>query len=235
MPHAASHKPRTKRQHKSQKKSLKQRLFDNGLSVVTIAIFLLCWLGQAVSGNIVYNTDSVEHGQAPLSFVQYLGSAHFWEATTENWESEFLQMSAMVVLTIFLRQKGSPESKTGDDDEQRDRHVRGKHARYNPANFLYRNSLGLCLFMMFAVSFIGHAASSFYVVNSNRQAHHQHHLSFGAFVASPTLWFQSMQNWQSEFLAVGTLAILTIFFRQEGSPQSKRMDQSDDATGDSSA
>jgi hypothetical protein len=235
MPNTAKQKQRTTRPQKTKKKSLKQKLFDNGLSLVTMSIFLLCWLGQAVSGNMVYNADSIAHGDAPLNFVQYLGSAHFWEATTENWESEFLQMSAMVVLTIFLRQKGSPESKTGPNDEQQDRRFGGRHARYNPANFLYRNSLGLCLFLLFAVSFVGHAASSFYVVNSDRQAHHQHELPLGVFISSPTLWFQSMQNWQSEFLAVGSLAILTIFFRQEGSPQSKRLDQSDDATGDSSA
>jgi hypothetical protein len=200
---------------------------NNSLSVVVLVIFLLSWVGQSIAGNLVYNDQAKEHHQPQLNYIQYLGSSHFWEATAENWESEFLQLSAMVVLTIFLKQKGSAES----NDEEALKDTPPIMRKHPVTRWLYENSLGLALFFIFLGCFAGHAYSSCLENNAEAVAHGEPEESFSEFLLSPELWFESFQNWQSEFLAVGSLTVLSIFLRQKGSAESKDMDQPDDATG----
>jgi hypothetical protein len=204
---------------------------NNGLSICLALLFLAFWAGQAVTGFEVFNDDLREHGALPLSFSAYLASAHFFEATAENWESEFLQMAAYVVLTAILFQRGSAESKDPDDPVvEGDRVAAGETV---PADApwpvrrggwilaLYGHSLGLALFLFFLLSFAAHAVSGWKLETLERAEHGEAAQSFGDFLASATFWFQSLQNWQSEFLAVLSIVLLSIVLRQKGSPESK--------------
>jgi hypothetical protein len=210
---------------------VKRFLRNNGLAVVTLGVFLVIWLGgQTWAGHRSYNEDQRSHGEATVSFPRYLTTAHFGEATFENWESEFLQMGAYVLLTVRLTQRGSAESKPPggheavDDDPEAHRH--DPHApwpvrRGGLALKLYANSLSIAFFALFALSFALHAATGAREFNNEQVAHGEPTVSGFGFLARSEFWFQSLQNWQSEFLAVGSLVVLTIFLRQQGSPESK--------------
>jgi hypothetical protein len=199
-----------------------KRFFHNhGLSVVLLLAFLVLWAAQSVTGFRVYQQEQQLHGQPAESYASYLTSGHFWQATGENWESEFLQMAAYVVLTTYLFQRGSAESHNPDDAEKlkRDRES-------TQANWLYSNSLSLAFLGLFALSFSIHAAGGWREFNQERSEHGEPPASFGEFLADAEFWFQSFQNWQSEFLAVLSIVVLSIFLRQNGSPESKEMDAS---------
>ena len=219
--------------------SMRKIFHENGLSIVFIGAFLLIWVGQAAAGFFAYNEEQLEHGQPIVNFVGYLSSSHFLEATMENWESEFLQMFAFVVLTAFLFQKGSAESKKPDEPEQvdRDPKSRKKDAPWpvRKGGFvltLYENSLSLAFLLMFLVAFILHAVGGAEEYNQNQQEHGSGAVvSTLEYMGTPQFWFESLQNWQSEFLAVGAMVVLSIFLRQKGSPESKPVDSPHSETG----
>jgi hypothetical protein len=200
-------------------------LRNNGLSLVLGALFLIFWACQAWSGWHVHNDDQLLHARHALDFVEYLDSSHFWQATGENWESEFLQMGAYVILTCFLYQKGSAESKDPDAPEEEgatdDRRL----------GTLYRNSLSIAFIVLFALSFTIHAFGGLYMGNAERVEHHLPQQTMGEFLTGSEFWFQSFQNWQSEFLAVLSIVTLSIWFRQHGSPESKAVDDPNSKTG----
>jgi hypothetical protein len=208
---------------------MRRVLRDNGLSLAMFGFFLVFLVAQSVAGYKANNSENEQHRQPKESYGQYLASGAFVEATFENWESEFLQLSAYVFLTAFLIQKGSPESKNPDGDEvdadprsQRDRpDAPGPVRRGGLALTVYEHSLTLALFALFLLSFILHALGGHAEFNQQQHEHGQAAVSLWSFVTSSGFWFQSMQNWQSEFLAVGALAVLGIFLRQRGSPESK--------------
>jgi quinol-cytochrome oxidoreductase complex cytochrome b subunit len=202
---------------------------DNGLSITMFALFLVFLAAQSIAGYKTNNSDNQEHGQPPESYIQYLTSGAFVEATFENWESEFLQMGAYVLLTAFLIQKGSPESKNPDGDQvdqdprtQRDDpDAPGPVKRGGLVLALYEHSLSLALFGLFLLSLVLHALGGHAEFNQQQLEHGAAPVSLWSFVTSSEFWFQSMQNWQSEFLAVAALTVLGIFLRQRGSPESK--------------
>jgi quinol-cytochrome oxidoreductase complex cytochrome b subunit len=202
---------------------------DNGLSITMFALFLVFLAAQSIAGYKTNNSDNQEHGQPPESYLQYLTSGAFVEATFENWESEFLQMGAYVLLTAFLIQKGSPESKDPDGDQvdqdprtQRDDpDAPGPVKRGGLVLALYEHSLSLALFGLFLLSLVLHALGGHAEFNQQQLEHGAAPVSLWSFVTSSEFWFQSMQNWQSEFLAVAALTVLGIFLRQRGSPESK--------------
>ncbi len=199
-------------------------LRHNGLSLVLATLFVGFWSCQAWSGWLVYNDEQRHHGGPETDFPGYLATGHFWQATAENWESEFLQMGAYVALTCFLYQKGSAESKDPDDPDKGatdDRRV----------SFLYRNSLSIAFILLFAVSFAAHAWGGLREENVERTEHGLPPVAIGEFLAGSQFWFQSMQNWQSEFLAVLSIVTLSIFLRQHGSPESKAVDDPHAKTG----
>ena len=220
---------------------MRRVLRENGLSVVLVSLFLLCWVGLSVVGNHEYNSERQEHGQHGLAYFSYLGSAHFWEATTENWESEFLQIFAYVLLTAFLFQKGSAESKKLDEPEPVDREPRRKRKQENVpgpvrrgglALKLYEHSLSLAFLLLFLVSITMHAVSGASEYNQEQAARGDSTaLSALQYAGTSRFWYESFQNWQSEFLAIAAVVLLSIFLRQRGSPESKPVDSPHSETG----
>jgi hypothetical protein len=205
-------------------------LRDNGLSLAMFAFFALFLLGQSFTGWHVYNDDQQEHGEEAVSYPAYLHTGHFIEATFENWESEYLQMGAYVFFTVYLFQRGSSESKDPDTDEPVDedpRQARDRPDVPRPVRQgglvlrLYENSLTLALLGLFLLSFVLHAIGGVREFNQEQLSHGRLALSTLEFLRTSEFWFQSFQNWQSEFLAVFSLVVLSIVLRQRGSPESK--------------
>jgi len=215
-------------------------LRDNGLSLAVFTLFAAFLLGQTLTGQRVHNEELRERGRPPLGYAQYLRSGEFLSATMENWESEFLQMGAYVVLTVFLFQRGSSESKKPDERESVDRDPRASRQKGEapwPVRrggwvlVLYEHSLSLAFFALFVLSFALHAVGSTVEHNEARLARGEPAVGVVEHVGSADFWFESFQNWQSEFLAIGALLVLTIFLRQRGSPESKPVDAAHAATG----
>jgi hypothetical protein len=208
---------------------MRRVLRNNALSLTMFGLFLVFLVGQSFAGYRSSNNDNQDHGQPRESFAEYLTSGAFVEATFENWESEFLQLGVYVLFTAWLIQKGSPESKNPDGEEsdadpraERDNpDAPGPVRRGGLALTLYEHSLSTALFALFLLSFLLHALCGHAEYNQQQLEHGQAAVSLWGFVTSSEFWFQSMQNWQSEFLAVGALAVLGIFLRQRGSPESK--------------
>jgi hypothetical protein len=212
----------------------------NGLSIVLLALFLLTLAGQAVTGWAEHNQDQQAHGEETIGFSRYLVSGHFWEATGENWESEFLQMALFVILTTFLYQKGSAESKRIDTVEETELDPRRFADREDapwPVRrggwvlLLYKNSLGIAFVGLFLLSFAMHGLGGVSEYNNEQAAHGQDPVTLAAYMMSARFWFESFQNWQSEFLSLAAMVIGTIFLRQHGSAESKAVHAAHSETG----
>ncbi len=215
-------------------------LRDNGLTLVLLAIFALTLLGQSLAGERVYNADQRDHGQPTVGYGVYLLTGHFVEAVFENWESEFLQMGFYVLLTAYLYQRGSAESKDPDKHEAVDDDPR--NAGHHPdtpwavrqggvALKLYEHSLALALLLLFVIAFTLHVAGGSRVYNEDQLAHGGEAISTLGYLGTSRLWFESFQNWQSEFLSIAVVVVLSIFLRQKGSPESKPVAAPHSATG----
>ena len=215
-------------------------LKNNGLSIVFLGLFLLTMGGQALTGWGEHNEDEQAHGRSAVSFSDYLLTGHFWEATGENWESEFLQMAMFVLLTTKLYQKGSAESKRPDVLEEQDVDPRrfrdhpdvpGPVRRGGWQLRLYENSLGIAFLALFLVAFVMHAAGGRLEYNAEQEAHGQATVTLVQYAGSHRFWFESFQNWQSEFLSLAAMIVGTIFLRQRGSPESKPVHAPHSETG----
>ena len=211
---------------------------NNSLSIVFLGLFLLALAGQVFTGFKEHNKEREEEGQPAISLSAYLSSGHFLQATFENWESEFLQMALFVILTISLRQKGSSESKKFEEEEvDREPSARRKDAPWPVYKGglvlgIYKHSLSIALAILFVTSFIIHLYGSFKDENEHLALKGLPAEGIGDYVWSARFWFESFQNWQSEFLSVFAIVVLSIFFRQKGSPQSKPVDAPDSETGE---
>ena len=219
---------------------LRSRLRENGLSIVVLGLFILTFGAQAVAGMHEYNQEQTDHGQPEIGFAQYLGTGHFMEATAENWESEFLQMAAYVLLTAAFFQKGSAESKKLDESEAVDRDPRTATDRKDAPGpvrrggwilRLYENSLSLAFLGLFVVSFVLHAIGGAREYTAEQLQHGGEGVSMLQYAQTARFWFESTQNWQSEFLALLGMVVLSIFLRQRGSPESKPVDAPHSQTG----
>lgn len=224
---------------KQKKKSATGRfLYENGLSLVVVAFFLLTLLGQIYTGWQHYNDELQQMQRSPLSLNQYLGSGHFLEATFENWESEFLQMGLYVLLTIWFRQKGSSESKKMEEEEEVDREPKPSPGAPWPVHAggvwlaLYKNSLTIAFFVLFFLSFLLHALGGMEVYNLEQQENGEPLVTVMGYIGTTRFWFESFQNWQSEFVALLSIVVLSIFLRQKGSPESKPVDAPVSETGE---
>jgi hypothetical protein len=203
---------------------------ENSLSIVCVGLFLALWIGQAIAGWRHELDERREHGEPAIALGEYVTSGDFWESTSENWESEFLQMAAFVILTVFLRQKGSPESKPLEGDEDVDRPPRRRAGapwpvlRGGVVLKVYEHSLFLALLGLFLFSFAMHAVAGARAFSDEQVRHGSTPVSTLAYLATSRFWFESFQNWQSEFLSVGVLVLLGVVLRQRGSPESKPVD-----------
>lgn len=218
---------------------MRKFLKNNGLSVVFVLLFLFSLVGQVITGYHEFNKEmEEEYSQPPVSLAAYLTSGHFLQATFENWESEFLQMALFVVLTISLRQKGSSESKSFEEEEvDREPSPRRKNVPWPVKKggivlTVYKNSLSIVLFLLFIASFCLHLYGSLKDENTKLYYEGKPPESLSQYITDPRFWFESFQNWQSEFLSVFAIVVLSIYFRQKGSPQSKPVDAPHDETGE---
>jgi hypothetical protein len=220
---------------------MRRFLRDHSLSIVTLGAFLIIWLvGQAWAGHRAYNDDQRSQGEPEVSIGEYVTRAEFGEATFENWESEFLQMGVYVLLTASLVQKGSAESRPPEGDPTLDADPR-EHRDDPDAPWpvrrggwvlkLYENSLSLGLLMLFLLAFAGHLVTGAQAFNAEQVAAGEPTVSVPEFLFRSEFWFQSLQNWQSEFLAVGTLVVASVYLRQRGSPESKPVHAPHASTG----
>lgn len=218
---------------------MKKFVRENSLSLVMTTLFVFALVGQIATGWDVYNKDQVEHGGEAVGIGQYLTSGHFGEAVFENWESEFLQMGLFVVLTVWLRQKGSPESKALDGREEVDREPDpSRPGAPWPVRMggvvekVYANSLAIALLALFAMSFALHVITGAAEYSADQVAHGAAAVSPLQYLGTSQLWFESFQNWQSEFMSIGALVVLAVFLRQKGSPESKPVDAPSAETSD---
>jgi hypothetical protein len=203
---------------------------EHGLLLANIGLFLAFFGGMILSGANSYSEDQLAHGQPAVSVAQYLATGDFVEATFENWESEFLQMGMYVVLTVFLFQKGSSESKPMGKDAPQDEDPRDAKPKANtpwPVRRggwvlkLYEHSLSIMFLLLFLASWALHAAGGSAAYNDEQQSHGQPTVSVLGYLATSRFWFESFQNWQSEFLAVAVLVGASVYLREKGSPESK--------------
>lgn len=203
---------------------------DRALTIVLMLMFAAGLVGQLLTGHRTYNDEQLAHGSSLVSFGTYLLAGHPWAALFENWESEFLQMAVFVLLTTRLVQRGSPESRRPHIKELVDADPRDfAHLPDVPwpvrrggwILWIYERSLGLALTILFLLSWIGHAVAGWRSASAEALAHGRAPGSFGAFLHSPTFWFESFQNWQSEFLSIAAMVWLAVYLRQRGSPESK--------------
>ena len=213
---------------------------DRALTLVLMTMFLVFLGGQLMVGHAEYNAARDEHGESSLTMAEYLATGHPWEAVFENWESEFLQMAVFVLLTTVLIQKGSPESRRPGAIELVDADPRdfANHPdapwpvrRGGWALRIYEHSLGLAFVFLFVMSFMGHAWGGYAVYAAEQVAHQQPRPSLIDYLVSSQFWFESFQNWQSEFLAIAAMVWLAVYLRQRGSPESKPVHASHHETG----
>ncbi len=219
-------------------------LRENSLSLVFLAVFLAALAGQSVAGERVFNQDALEHGSHTISYGRYLVSSSFGQAVLENWQSEFLQFSLFILATIWLLQRGSNESKRLDeaglesDEEQKI----GKHADPDSPRWakaggwrtqLYSNSLLAAMTAIFLLTWVTQSVTGWNAYNEQQREHEEQTVAWTTYLSSADFWEDSLQNWQSEFLAVGTMAVFTIYLRQRGSPESKPVGAPHSETGTS--
>jgi hypothetical protein len=222
----------------------------NGMSIVAFGLFLSFWVGMSIAGHVTYNEIRQAHGEPAVGYLAYLTTSHFWEATAENWESEYLEMGVWVILTARLFQKGSAESrnpdrrgfqyggaptckKAGTDahEPNEDQEVPWPERQSGWIRRLYEHSLSIAMLTLFALCWVTHLIASHDVYNADQLAHHGQPVSLVAYAGHPTFWFQAFQNWQSEFLAIGSMIVLSIFLREKNSAESKDVDASNQESG----
>jgi len=209
---------------------MRRFLRDQGLALAMFGIFALAMIGLVFSGWSSFNRDQSLQGEPEVGLPQYLVSAEFGEAVFENWESEFLQMGAYILLTAVLFSRGSAESRNPDHRDAQDadprlvarrRNVPWPVKRGGLALVLYENSLTIVLLALFVASFVMHAATGAAAYSHELERAGVPGVSLLGYLGTSRFWFESLQNWQSEFLSVGALIVLSIFLRQRGSPGSK--------------
>ncbi len=221
---------------------MKRFLRENALGLVFGGLFLAAVSGQAIAGHYVENHDLAEHGEEPVSFGAYITSSAFGQAVMENWQSEYLQFMLFMFATVWLLQRGSPESKPlrkAGGESDREQKIGPHAAKNSPAwarvgdwrTAVYSNSLLLVMSAIFLGSWVAQSLTGWNVYNDEQAAHGEQTISWLSYWGSAEFWEQTLQNWQSEFLAVGSFAVFAIFLRQRGSPESKPVGAPHDSTG----
>ncbi|PRY54601.1 hypothetical protein B0I27_102370 [Arcticibacter pallidicorallinus] len=212
-------------------------LYRNSLSIVFLSLFVVTWLAQIWTGWNQHNEDLANAGARTILLSAYVRSGHFFSATFENFQSEFLQMALYVVLTVGLRQQGSAESKRLEGKEEVDREPMPSADAPWPVRRggwilkLYSNSLSITFSALFFVSWALHFYGSWQEFNVEQALDGREKIDMISYLSEPVFWFETFQNWQSEFLSVASIVIFTIYLRQKGSPESKPVDAPHSETG----
>jgi membrane protein implicated in regulation of membrane protease activity len=221
---------------------VKRFVRDNGLTLVFALLLVLSLAGQAISGVAVYNSQAVADGVDQISLLTYLGTSDFGVDVAENWQSEYLQFLLYVFFTVWLVQRGSTESKTPDKvgrESDQDQKV-GEYADDDSPRWarargwrlgIYSRSLGLVMGLMFLGSWLAQSIAGRSAYNEEQLRQLEQPVSWAGYVMSADFWNRTTQNWQSEFLAVASMAVLSIYLRQRGSPESKPVGSPHAATG----
>jgi hypothetical protein len=221
---------------------VKAAIRNNGLSLFFGLIFLLALLGQALTGHALFNEEQMASGLEEISFGQYLLSSNFAVDVAENWQSEYLQFLLYIFATVWLVQKGSPESKELNEPglESDKEQLVGEYSNAKSPKWarvsgwrraVYSNSLGMTMGLIFLLSWLVQSIAGNSNYNQEQIQNFQQPVSWPEYVASPEFWNRTLQNWQSEFLAVGSMVVLSIYLRQRGSPESKPVGCAHDDTG----
>jgi hypothetical protein len=211
---------------------MKRLLRDQSLSLFFFALFVAALIGQAIAGHAEFNDEAVAHQSETLSFWSYVVSSDFGQAVMENWQSEYLQFTLFVFATVWFVQKGSPESKKVDDvGTQSDAEQQIAARDGGLGLFLYSNSLLILMAAIWIGSWLAHSLTGWRVFNEQALEHHETTLGWLQYLGTADFWESTLQNWQSEFLAVGSMVVFSIYLRQRGSPESKPVGASDQATG----
>ena len=210
---------------------------DNGLTLFFFAIFLGSLIGQAIAGHANFNNEQLAHHSPPISFIRWLTSSAFTNEVMENWQSEYLQFSLYILATVWLMQRGAPDSKTpdelgrGSDPESVDESS-PKWARIGGIRTaIYSNSLFIAMGLVFVGSWLAQAITGRVEFNAEQLDHQAATLTFGQYLGTSDFWDKTLQNWQSEFLVVGSTMVFAIYLRQRGSTESKPVGAPDDKTG----
>jgi hypothetical protein len=223
-------------------------LKNSSLSLFFLALLVVSIVFLAITGHDLYNDEETAHaalnGEQPqlISLGRYIFTSHFGQALMENWQSEYLQFSLMILATVWFIQRGSPESKEpGKEGTESDQPQKvGGHAQQNSPRWakargfrlwVYSNSLLLVMGLIFALSWFAQSVTGWTEFNAEAADHGEAAVSWLGYVGSSSFWFDTLQNWQSEFLAVGSMAVLSIYLRQRGSPESKPVGAPHTATG----
>jgi hypothetical protein len=223
-------------------------LRDHSLSLFFLTTFVAALIGQAIAGHAEYNNEEIAHarllGEQPetLSLWRYVTTSDFGQAVMENWQSEYLQFTLFIVATVWFVQKGSPESKQPDNvgtESEKDQRI-GEHATADSPKwakargfklFVYSNSLLLVMGTIWLGSWFAHSVTGWSTYNAQQIEHRDATLGWVQYLGSADFWETTLQNWQSEFLAVGSMAVLAIYLRQRGSPESKPVGAPHASTG----
>jgi hypothetical protein len=221
---------------------MRRFLKENSLSMVFLALFLAALVGQAIAGHADFNDNAVSHGDPTVSLGRYVVSSDFGAAVMENWQSEYLQFTLFILLTVWLLQRGSPESKkldkAGRESDQSQKV--GPHAQQNSPRWaklggirrtLYENSLVLVMGTFWLGTWLAQSITGSAQYNAEQLDHQQDPIGWSHYITTAHFWENTLQNWQSEFLAVGSMAILAVYLRQRGSPESKPVGAPHGATG----
>ena len=215
---------------------------DNSLSIFFLAIFLASLAGQAIAGHGQFNHDQLLHHGDPISLGRYLTTSQFAADVAENWQSEYLQFTLYIVGTVWLLQRGSPESKPldqagreSDEDQQIGPHAGPRSPRWARTGglrtALYENSLLIVMTTIWLGSWLAQSIAGASGYNADQLDHQAATVSWLGYLGSSDFWSRTLQNWQSEFLAVGSMAVFSIYLRQRGSPESKPVGAPHGATG----
>ena len=217
-------------------------LRDQSLSLFFLSIFLVAMIGQSFAGHAVYNDEQLAHDAETISYWGYVFSSHFGEALLENWESEWLQMGLFALAGVYLFQRGSVESKQPDEAgfESDQKEKIGGFAQQNSPRLaklgdwrrgIYSHSLTIALVSIFFLSWLVQSLTGWTEFNNEQTEHDESPVSWLRYLTLPDFWEKTLQNWQSEFLALGTMTVLTIYLRQRGSPESKPVGSPHTETG----
>ena len=224
---------------------MKRFLRENSLSLFFVTILLLALVGQSLAGRAEFNDQQLAHGQQAVSYLTYLATSDFAVDVAENWQSEFLQFFLYILATVWFVQRGSSESKEldkvgrqSDEEQQLGNHASADSPLWARAGgvrlALYSRSLGLVMGLIFLLSWTAQSIAGRAAYNSQQLSQYEDPVTWTGYVTSADFWSRTLQNWQSEFLAVAAMAVFAIYLRERGSPESKPVGAPHHATAQTS-